>query len=317
MKAPRLILLALVALAAAVTAAGASAASTDVSANWGGYVVTGVDALTGAAKNFTTVSATWTEPAANCSSAAQSGSSTSSAFWVGIGGDQQGSQSLEQTGTEADCNANGVPTYTAWYELVPAASVPVKLRVAAGDKISGSVHVNGTAVTVKLQDLTRKTSFTRTLSMASPDTTSAEWIAEAPSSCTSDGRCVETSLTNFGTVKFSSTKATTSDGHTGTITDPAWSSDAVTLDTSSGSSPFGRYGMNQGSAEATPSALSASGSAFTIAYSQSDDSATGGSAGEYPSYPGGDYGGGGFGGGGFGGGGFGGGGFGGGGGYYG
>jgi hypothetical protein len=280
---------------AAVLASGASAATSDVSANWAGYVASGVDATTGLAKSFNTVSGTWIQPTANCSSAAETGS-TASAFWVGLGGNAEGSQSLEQTGTEADCNANGTATYSAWYELVPAASVKANLAVAAGDKISGSVHVNGTKVTVQLKDLTRKTSFTRTLAMAAPDVTSAEWIAEAPSACADYGRCQETSLTNFGTVKFSSATATTSDGHTGTISDPSWSADAVTLDTATGLDPFSRFATNQGSAQATPSALSASGNAFSVTWSNTGASSGDGSTGADPGYgggyPGGGYGGG-------------------------
>jgi Peptidase A4 family len=286
-----------VGVTAAAFAAGASAATSDVSSNWAGYVVSGTDQATFAPTTYTNVSGTWTQPAANCSTSAGTGS-TSSAFWVGLGGDAEGSQALEQTGTEVDCSSNGVPTYSAWYELVPAASVKVKLKVAAGDRITGAVHVNGTQVTVSLKNLTRKTSFTKTLTMASPDLTSAEWIAEAPSACSNYGGCRQTSLTDFGTVKFSNATATSSDGHTGTISDPAWSADAVTLDTSGGSDPFSRFNVNQGSAQATPSTLSATGGAFSVAWASATPTTTDPSAGVYPGY---GYGGGGFGyGGGFG-----------------
>ena len=57
--------------------------------------------------------------------------------------------------------ATAPPRYSAWYELVPAGSVKVALKVSAGDRISASVKVNGTKVTVQLQNLTTgKTSFT-------------------------------------------------------------------------------------------------------------------------------------------------------------
>ena len=81
-----------------------------------------------------------------------------------------------------------------------------------------------------MRNLTRKTTFSRVLHMAAPDTTSAEWIAEAPSACTTSGtNCRQAPLTNFGTVRFSQSSLTDSNGHTGTISDPAWSPTALTL----------------------------------------------------------------------------------------
>ena len=74
----------------------------------------------------------------------------------------------------------GTASYSAWYELVPATSVPIKLKVSPGNKVSASVKVNGTNVTLTFKNLTRKTNFTKTLTMAAPDVSSAEWIAEAP-----------------------------------------------------------------------------------------------------------------------------------------
>ena len=99
-------------LAVAGSTIGTASAGTAVSSNWSGYAVSGA--------TFATVSGAWTQPAADCSSAS---SITASAFWVGLGGNSETSNALEQTGTEADCNADGNATYSAWYELVPAASV--------------------------------------------------------------------------------------------------------------------------------------------------------------------------------------------------
>src|SRR5205085_4849070 len=87
-------------------------------------------------------------------------------------------------------------SYAAWYELVPAASVPIKLKLAAGNKVWASVKVSGTNVTLTIKNLTRKTSFTKTLTMAAPDVSSAEWIAEAPSACDTYGRCRQVTLTS-------------------------------------------------------------------------------------------------------------------------
>ena len=176
---------------------------------------------------FKTVSGTWMQPTANCS--ASTAETTASAFWVGLGGDSDTSSALEQTGTEADCLANGTTRYTAWYELVPASSVRVSLRVSAGDRIAASVRVNGTKVTVQLRNLTTGKSFTKTLRMASPDTASAEWIAEAPSALTPGGTRI-LPLTDFGTVRFTSATATSTGGHTGTIADSAWTASRILLE---------------------------------------------------------------------------------------
>ena len=54
------------------------------------------------------------------------------AIWVGLGGYTVGSNALEQTGTAADCNGAGKATYYAWYELVPASSVTLKLKIFPG-----------------------------------------------------------------------------------------------------------------------------------------------------------------------------------------
>jgi len=255
-------------IAAGATASGAAAVSTAVSSNWSGYVVSATDAATGTATSYASVSGTWTQPTADCSSS----SGSASAFWVGLGGNSEVSQALEQAGTEVDCSANGTASYSAWYELVPAPSVKVSLKVGAGDRMYGSVKVNRTNVTVLLKNLTRGTSFTKTLTMAAPDLTSAEWIAEAPSTCTTYGRCRTVSLTNFRKVQFSGARATTSDGHTGAISDGLWDATAIQLYTQAGD-PFSRFAQQVTAAKALPSTLSADGSSFLVAWSV-DDSAT-------------------------------------------
>src|SRR5438132_5668541 len=118
---PKLLaLLASAAAALAIPVAEASAA-TSTSSNWAGYAVASPDPA--APVTYTSVSGTWVQPAANCSA----GPAGFSAFWVGLGGFSDTSQGLEQIGTGSDCTAGGRATYAVWYELVPDASVPVKL----------------------------------------------------------------------------------------------------------------------------------------------------------------------------------------------
>jgi hypothetical protein len=244
-------LLALSATVAAVAFAGtAEAASSDISTNWSGFAVSGT--------TFSSVSGSWVQPKATCS-----GSTTSAAFWVGLGGNSDVSNSLEQIGTSSDCSAGGTASYTAWYELVPAGSVPIKLKVYAGNKLSASVKVNGTKVTVQIKNLTRNTSFTRVLTMAAPDVSSAEWIAEAPSVCDNYGRCRTIPLTDFGTIKFSKSLATAG-GHTGTVSDSLWTATSIQLQSAA---DFGPFASASSAAQAVPTGLSTDGSAFSVSYS--------------------------------------------------
>jgi hypothetical protein len=239
-------LLVLLAIAFAVPVAAASAA-TSPSSNWAGYAVSAADPT--APVGFSSVSGAWVQPAASCSASP----SASSAFWVGLGGFSETSKGLEQIGTETDCSASGRATYSVWYELVPAASVPVKLKIFPGNKISANVTVNGQRVIVQLKNLTRKTSFTKRLFMPSPDVSSAEWIAEAPSACTSSGdRCRTLALADFGTVAFTSAKALAA-GHGGVIVDDSWAATAIEL-------------QAPASDGAVPSDLAADGASFSVTW---------------------------------------------------
>jgi hypothetical protein len=237
---------------AAPLASAKAATATVVSSNWAGYAVSGA--------RFRRVSGTWKVTAGSCSS----GRATYSASWVGIGGFSETSQALEQTGTEFDCSASGRATYSAWYELVPANAKTIQMKVRPGDTMSASVAVQGKRVSIRLRDVTRGTTFARTLSMAAPDLTSAEWIVEAPSGCTSSGTCTQLPLADFGTVPFTKARATTRSGHVGTISDTAWSATQLQLSQTSSAGP-GR-GSVSSAPGALASALSAGGGAFSVAY---------------------------------------------------
>jgi hypothetical protein len=277
--------------------AAASAATTDVSQasseNWSGYVVGGSSNSSTTAKSFKTVSGSWVVPTAKCTTT--SGTSYS-AFWVGLGGAGQ-TEALEQAGTEANCSSTGQASYYAWYELVPSAPVKVDLAVHPGDHISTHVTVDGTAVTVSVANETTGQTFSKNLTMSNPDTSSAEWIAEAPSACDgSISQCTPLPLTDFGKVSFTSSSATTTDGHTGTISDPEWSADAVSLTPGAGTSGFQGASLDSSdssSGAATPSSLSSDGSSFSVAYSSdglSAASTSGAGSGQAQGYGGSGYG---------------------------
>ncbi len=257
---------------------------TDTSTNWAGYALTGLGSTVttaSAGTTFSDVTATWVQPAAACTP----GSSASSAMWVGLGGYSESSQELEQTGTDSDCSASGTPSYYAWYELVPANSVNVKLKVSAGDTITAVVQIKGTDVLVQLHDHTRGTRFTKHLTMAQPDLTSAEVIAEAPSECSSVS-CHELALTNFGSVTFSNVAAlaATSAGGVqqgGHIVSPLWQATPIQLIPEARRS-FGGFQdptFAASTAGAIPASLTAAGDSFIVNWVAN---ATGGSASTTP-----------------------------------
>ncbi len=233
------------------------------SSNWAGYAAV---APVGGTADFSDVTATWVQPKAKCTT----GRGDSAAFWVGLGGDLADSQSLEQLGTEADCDASGTaPTYGAWWEIVPAASVPIPLKIRAGDRVTAAVLVKGQAVTMSLKDTTRRTRFSKTITVTHPlDVASAEWIAEAPSTCTANGRCRAVPLNQFGSVTFTNATAI-ADGHPGTISDPAWVAAPIELIASGGGGRFfGRGDVLGPGVGAVPGDLSSDGRSFSVAWQQ-------------------------------------------------
>ena len=155
------------------------------STNWSGYAAHG--------GTYTTVSATWVQPAGSCTSATRY-----SSFWVGLDG--YTSNSVEQTGTDTDCSG-GRPVYYGWYEMYPNPSFSFGSTINAGDTISASVTFSGTrSYTLKLSDVTRGWTSTTTKSLSGAPRSSAEVIIEAPC-CTNSGGILP--LANFGTVHLS------------------------------------------------------------------------------------------------------------------
>jgi hypothetical protein len=266
----------LAALVAAATAAGAARASTgstitpQVSSNWAGYAAIASDDTV--PTTFTDVTGTWVQPKATCTV----GRESSSAFWVGIGGYAVASSSLQQLGTGIDCNGNTTtPSYYAWWELVPASAQRIKLKIFPGDTITAAVLVTGQKITFSLRDVTRQTRFSKVLTTAQAlDTSSAEWVAEAPSECSAFGRCRVVPLTNFGSVTFTNA-AVIANAQPGTLIGPT---------TPSGASPwtvapielitggFNRGFFGQVDAEsgigAVPGDVTSDGRGFSVGWAQ-------------------------------------------------
>jgi hypothetical protein len=205
------------------------------SQNWAGY------ASAGSPGTFTSVSASWTEPAVTCTA-----TGTFASFWVGLDGD--GTTTVEQTGTEADC-AGGAATYQGWFEMFPAAPVFYDNLVQPGDAMSASVVANGGgAFTLTLTDSTQGWNQTTSQTSGAAQLGSAEVITEAPSDQT------VLPLSNFGTVSF-----------TGVTVDNT----AIGNENPSALTMVSANGVT----EATPSALTG-GNAFTVIWDSSGAAST-------------------------------------------
>jgi hypothetical protein len=203
-----------------VLAPPASAAPTVGASNWAGYV------STGRGTRFTDVSGTWVTPAVLCTI----GRATYMSNWIGLGGDR--SNTVEQIGTESDCGANGIPTYSSWFELYPKVSGDPQLTIRPGDVVSARVTISRGDVRLDMTNRTLGTRFTQRLHADQVDVSSAEWIVEAPSVCLSAdiASCGDSVLSDFGSTRFTTARASAA-GRTGTVTGPGWSATPYTLAT--------------------------------------------------------------------------------------
>src|SRR5207302_9738671 len=207
------------------------------STNWSGF------AVTGSAGSVSDAKGSWVVPTiqGNCPSTNQY-----SSFWVGIDGYSSGT--VEQTGTDSDCQ-NGVPTYYAWYEFYPHPSFLINgLTVRPGDHMTAEASFNGRSFTVTITDTSTGVSFSTSARVRSAQRSSAEWIAEAPSS---SGGILP--LADFGTVSYSSCTATVN-GTPGTIGSFGSSVQVITMVS------------NSGAVKAQPSSLSSSGDSFSVTW---------------------------------------------------
>src|SRR5580700_7795929 len=107
--------------------------------NWAGYAVVGTA--------FTEARGSWTVPSVDCTVNPNGAAS----FWVGIDG--WDNDTVEQTGTESQCNGYKLVTY-AWYEFAPKAGVTIKsIRVTPGEDMEGEVRYADSRFVVTLTDL--------------------------------------------------------------------------------------------------------------------------------------------------------------------
>jgi len=233
------------------------------SGNWSGYAVP-LD-TSGVSDTFSDVQGTWTVPTVT----GKKRSTTYSSTWVGLDGYDTGT--VEQIGTEQDWTGGGQQNYV-WFEMYPSGAYEIEgFPVDPGDSISAQVQYVGqsnvqmgrrrsveesifqlTIFQLTIKNTTKNVSFsvpTSYTTVTSAARTSAEWVAEAPSSWEI------LPLADFGTVSFSGCNATSTGSRGKPEAISFWPYDPLTMIDPSGG-------------QATPSSLLDNGTAFSVSWSQ-------------------------------------------------
>ena len=215
---------------------------------WAGYAVTGSD--------FTQVQGSWTVTAVDCTKTPNSDSSE----WVGIDG--WTSNTVEQIGTDADCNGKN-PFYYVWYEFYPLNTIVIHdVSIAAGDKFSASVIYDGdNEYTVSITNDTTGQSFSKEVEFAGadgsgvPPRNSAEWIEEM------DGN----ELSDFGVDPFGEFYTGVSGG-TDSATDSSISGPIHDFGSAVQRSISTKNGTSGSKDTAVPSTLASDGASFKVTW---------------------------------------------------
>ena len=215
---------------------------------WAGYAVTGSD--------FTQVQGSWIVTPVNCKKTPNSDSSE----WVGIDG--WSSNTVEQIGTDADCNGK-TPFYYVWYEFFPLNTVVISdVSIAPGDKFSASVTYDGdNEYTVSITNDTTGQSFSKEVKFkgadgsGAPKRNSAEWIEEM------DGN----ELSDFGVDPFGEFYTGVSGG-TDSATDSTTSGPINDFGSAVQESISTKNGTSGSKDTALPSALASDGASFTVTW---------------------------------------------------
>jgi hypothetical protein len=215
---------------------------------WAGYAVTGSD--------FSYVQGSWIVSPVDCTATPN----TDSSEWVGIDG--WSSNTVEQTGTDADCIGK-TPYYYVWYEFFPLNTVVISdVSIAPGDKFSASVtYDGGDEYTVAITNETTKESFSKEVAFkgadgsGAPKRNSAEWIEEM------DGN----KLSDFGIDPFGEFYTKLSDG-TDSATDSSISGPIADFGNAVQESISSKNGTSGSKDTAVPSALASDGASFKVTW---------------------------------------------------
>jgi Peptidase A4 family len=219
------------------------------SSNWSGYAVLG--------SSFTSARGSWVVPTAVCTGV--SGDQYAS-FWVGLDG--YSSSTVEQTGTDSDCDGTK-PSYYAWFEFYPGSSYELLgFPIAPGNIISASVVYNGAEFTVTITNESAGVYYTTSSRVSGAARSSAEWITEAPC-CTSRPRDGILPLSDFVTIGFGSDY--TSQAGTNSATDSTTSGPIGNFPTIF---EINKVGSSSSPQISTCTALSSDGTSFSCTWGQ-------------------------------------------------
>lgn len=171
------------------------------SQNWSGY---NQGTIEQGGKMFSHITGDWTVPTAT---AHKKGENEFSSTWIGIGGGcvdascQVPDNTLIQAGTEQDVDSSGKPAYSAWWEIIPAPSIPISsMTIHPGDHMHVDIAGPG-AWTITVKDVTTNNTFTQPVPYTSTLAT-AEWIEETPVVIDNNGSVSVGPLPNLSTVNF-------------------------------------------------------------------------------------------------------------------
>ena len=234
------------ALGVVPVASASSDPETASSANWAGYVVGGSSSST----QFKSVSGSWVVPTVKCTS----GQSYSS-FWVGLGGANGGSSSASSSSSWSDPSSGMRFEFELGLEHQPrAGGHRGRLRRQRLAKLLGVVRAGAVGAGHgqhggpprrphhhqgdrgrRQRDHATEQHDHRRLVREDPPGLQRRCVQRRVDrrgsvSCSQGvSDCTPLPLADFGTAQFSGASATTTDGHTGTISDSDWQSAAVQL----------------------------------------------------------------------------------------
>lgn len=214
---------------------------------WAGY------AVTGSAVRY--VQGSWIVSAVNCTTTPN----TDSSEWVGIDG--WTSATVEQIGTDADCNGK-TPYYYVWYEFYPLNTIVIdSVSITAGDKFTASVTYDGAddytvAITNEStgQSFSKKVKFNGADGSGAPPRNSAEWIMEMDGNELSDFGVDSFGTDYTGYINDTATDSSVSDGVINAYGDAVQKS--ITT----------KNGTSSSEVTARPSSLASDGASFTVTW---------------------------------------------------
>lgn len=189
-----------------------------------------------------------------------SSSTSYAAFWAGMDGFN--SNTVEQAGILMNVTSSGTTTYAAWTEFYPALPTyaPASFTVGVGDAVTVTVSYSSTSNTITASVTDGSQTYSSSHSASSYLRSSAEWIAEAPSS----GHSI-LPLADFGSVNFGPQYTGVSNTNYATI-GTATGSIGSFIPSSTATVYLINMAQRNGALKASTGSLTDSGTSFTVTW---------------------------------------------------